>query len=169
MSNFGKQSQLRLKEAAPGWADALSLLALEAKASWGYPEDWVALWRNALRVTETYIQENRVRVLQADDQAVAFFAVTNEGVLEHLWVLPSYQKRGLGRQLLDQAKSLSPTPLLLLESDPFAEAFYLHEGAQRFGTMFRPWFGSTRELPILSLECNGGSQHSGENRPRCPS
>ena len=68
---------------------------------------------------------------------VAGFAALHEGWLEHLYIAPEHQERGLGSALLDVAMSRSPGGLQLY-------AFQRNERARRFyeGRGFlAEWFG----------------------------
>lgn len=52
------------------------------------------------------------------------------GTITELLVLPSYQKQGIGSQLLQLAKEHTPT-LLYFGAQPGVEAFYEKNGCQR--------------------------------------
>ena len=72
--------------------------------------------------------------------------------LEHLWVLPSAMRQGIGRALflhaIERAKALGAR-ILEIESDPNSEAFYHRMGAQRVGARITHFEGQSRELPRL--------------------
>jgi ribosomal protein S18 acetylase RimI-like enzyme len=82
------------------------------------------------------LKENKVWVVEMDQRPVAFLAM-REDFIDHLYVHPDYQNRGIGRALLDHARRLSPDHLWLytLQVNGTARAFYEKYGfvAQKFG------------------------------------
>src|SRR5689334_7613007 len=53
------------------------------------------------------LQENSVYVVEMDERPVAFMAM-RDAFIDHLYVHPDYQKRGIGRALLEYARKCSP-------------------------------------------------------------
>ena len=82
------------------------------------------------------LKENQVFVVEADRKPVAFMAMRAE-FIDHLYVHPEYQKRGIGKKLLDFARRLSPKHIWLytLQINANARAFYEKNGftAEKFG------------------------------------
>jgi ribosomal protein S18 acetylase RimI-like enzyme len=82
------------------------------------------------------LKENRVFVVEADEHPVAFMAMRDD-FIDHLYVHPDYQKRGIGKDLLDFARRLSPEHIWLytLQINLNARAFYEKNGftAEKFG------------------------------------
>lgn len=82
------------------------------------------------------LKENQVFVVEADRKPVAFMAMRAE-FIDHLYVHPEYQNRGIGKELLDFARRLSPEHIWLytLQINSNARAFYEKNGftAERFG------------------------------------
>ena len=82
------------------------------------------------------LMENSVYVVEMDEQPVAFMAL-REAFIDHLYVHPNYQKRGIGKALLDYARQCSPEHLWLytLQINVNACAFYEKNGfiAEKFG------------------------------------
>ena len=72
-----------------------------------YPWDLLLLADPAREVIETYIKVSKVYVLTSLDAAIGVIVLTplTEGVIEikNIAIAPSYQRRGLGRQLLEYA------------------------------------------------------------------
>lgn len=77
-----------------------------------------------------------------------------EGVLELLFVDPPAIGSGVGAALLRDV--LDRHPVLLIESDPDAEPFYLRFGAERIGTSVSSATG--RALPLLRIAAPGRRQ-----------
>jgi ribosomal protein S18 acetylase RimI-like enzyme len=82
------------------------------------------------------LKQNRVWVVEVDHRPVAFMAMENE-FIDQLYIHPDYQRRGIGRSLLDFARKQSPDHIWLytLQVNVNARAFYEKNGfvAERFG------------------------------------
>jgi ribosomal protein S18 acetylase RimI-like enzyme len=85
---------------------------------------------------EHILKENQVFVVEADHKPVAFMAMRDE-FIDHLYVHPEYQNRGIGKALLDHARQRSPEHVWLytLQINTNARAFYEKNGfrAEKFG------------------------------------
>ena len=79
---------------------------------------------------------NRVWVVEMDDRPVAFMAMNND-FIDHLYIHPDYQRRGIGTVLLQFARERSPDHLWLytLQINTNARAFYEKNGfvAEKLG------------------------------------
>lgn len=150
-----------LHRARPADAPFLTDVAHAAKRHWGYPEHWIAAWRDELTITAAAIREHTVFVARAADgpdaAILGFYVVSTAGasaVLEHLWVRPDVMGRGVGRALLAhglrEARTAGCT-VLRIDSDPNAEGFYLRAGARRVGEVPAPMDGRPRVLPRLEI------------------
>ena len=143
----------RVEEAAQ-----LTALALAGKRHWGYPAEWLALWRFDLTVTADYIRTQPVIVAEVEGAIVGFAGLLHaaEGdQLEHLWLRPDCIGQGLGRRLfagiIDQARPAGMTELQI-KSDPNAEGFYLKMGAVRTGEeVYELPGGIRRVVPLLKF------------------
>ena len=82
------------------------------------------------------LKNNQVWVVESGQQPVAFMAM-NKDFIDQLYIHPDYQRRGIGRALLDFARRLSPDHLWLytLQINVGARAFYEKNGfvAEKFG------------------------------------
>jgi GNAT superfamily N-acetyltransferase len=130
---------VRLRRPRDGEAVLLSDLAGRSKTHWPYAEDYKALVRRAVHITEADATAWPVVVAEIAGEIVGFSSVAEVGgdrMLDHLWVEPEYIGRGLGRILfreaLNDARSLGWNRLFIA-SDPYAEGFYLRMGARRVG------------------------------------
>ena len=136
-----------------GDAVILSDIAGAAKDHWGYPQSWLKMWQKELTVTPQYIAQHPVYVAIYDGSIAGFVALTvggREAEIDHLWVLPEYMGKGIGRHLLQRAlrhcASVGVEQLRVV-SDPNAKEFYL-----RLGAVYRGQVDSTpapRTLPVL--------------------
>lgn len=130
-----------IRPAAPHEASLLSDLALRSKAHWGYPPDFIAACRDALTVSTQHILENAVFVAQnADGKAAGFYLLIAQAegtaTLEMLFIAPEAMGQGCGRALFDHAVQVARAGgcrEIQIDSDPYAESFYLRMGAERIG------------------------------------
>ncbi len=82
------------------------------------------------------LKEDQVWVVEMDQRPVAFMAMRSD-FIDHLYVHPDCQQRGIGKALLEHARRLSPEHLWLytLQSNLNARAFYEKNGfiGEKFG------------------------------------
>ena len=85
--------------------------------------------------------ENQVFVVESAEVPAAFMAMRAE-FIDHLYVHPDFQNRGIGKMLLDYARQLSPGHVWLytLQINMNARAFYEKNGftAEKFGVSPAP-------------------------------
>lgn len=82
------------------------------------------------------LKNNQVWVVEVENHPVGFMAM-NKDFVDQLYIDPDYQRRGIGRLLLDFAREQSPEHLWLytLQVNVNARAFYEKHGfiAEKFG------------------------------------
>lgn len=87
------------------------------------------------------LPNNQVWVIESDRRPVAFMAMKDD-FIDHLYVHPDYQHRGIGKALLDHARQLSPDHLWLytLQINENARTFYEKNGfvPEKFGVSPSP-------------------------------
>lgn len=155
-----------IARAHPGDAVALTAIACAAKAHWGYPARWLEGWREGLSLTPPFIEGNDTFKAIRDGRIIGFHALREVAAtwrLEHLWVEPEWMGRGVGRALFQHAVTQAVARgarCLTIESDPHAEAFYRHMGAERVGILRREIEGRPRELPLLRLDLSRPARFS---------
>lgn len=150
---------ITIRRAQAGDAAALTEIAHAAKRHWGYPEAWIARWRDALTLTPAYIADHAVFVAAGaeDDRPRGFHALAMRGadaVLDHLWIAPEWMGRGLGRELLGHAVRTARelgAARLEIDSDPHAEEFYRRMGAVRIGEVRADVDEVRRVLPRMEI------------------
>jgi GNAT superfamily N-acetyltransferase len=136
-------------------------LAWSAKASWGYPRDWLELWRAELRYDERTLREQCVLVADLDGSVAGVCSFSCRGLdadLEGLWIDPALSRRGLGRALVQETlrrAARTGAMRLHVDAEPRAEGFYLRLGARRVGTV--PSRPPGRVLPQLVFELAPGA------------
>jgi len=137
MSATPRAEGFLIRGAYPSDAERLTEIARSAKASWGYPAEWLAAWEDELSFTPEFIAESPVFVAENAAGVVGVVAFVVEGdraSLEHFWIDPAEQRQGIGRALFEGAlKDAAEQGCRLVEvvSDPYALAFYERLGGRR--------------------------------------
>lgn len=136
-----------VRPARPDEADLLSAIARASKAHWGYSTEAMAAWRDGLTITRAAIERHPTFVCEDASRPIGFAQlVTSDGAwhLEHLWVLPDAIGHGAGRRLLRHAADHAAgngAARLHIDSEPYAEAFYVACGARRVAVLPAPLAG----------------------------
>jgi SAM-dependent methyltransferase len=149
------QPVLEIRPARSDEGPLLSRLALHAKAHWGYDEEFLEAARDALTIDAETIATSSIFVLERKGTAIGFHGLAGEppeGVLEWLFVEPHSIGRGYGRMLWEDALArarVAGFAELLIESDRFAEPFYLAMGAIKVGET--PSTVDGAPLPLLKI------------------
>jgi GNAT superfamily N-acetyltransferase len=137
-------------------AEALTDLAVRSKAHWGYDNVFLAASRPHLAVGADAIAGGRVFVLEGPTGVLGFHGFLGEppeGTLEWLFVEEGEMERGYGRRLWQDALQRAGAAgfqRLVIESDRFAEPFYVAMGATRFDERPSPVDGAP--LPLLDVK-----------------
>ncbi|MDQ3344679.1 MAG: GNAT family N-acetyltransferase [Chloroflexota bacterium] len=147
----------RIRRARPDEADALSALAFRSKAHWDYGADFLALWREEMRLHPDEIAQHEVWVAESSGGVpVGYHRVLagDPAELEDLWVEPDALGAGVGRGLFEHAVNVAVglgASALEIVSDPHAVGFYERMGAVVIGevpSMLVPG----RTLPRMRLD-----------------
>jgi N-acetylglutamate synthase-like GNAT family acetyltransferase len=152
---------MQLRAARPDEADFISDLAVRSKAHWGYDDDFLAGSRIQLAVKPDEVVRRRVTVAERDGVVVGFYALEGDppvGVLDLMFVDPGHLRAGVGRLLFAHvvatARDVGLTAFTI-DSDPFAEDFYLAMGAIRTGEA-QSAVRVGRKLPRLTFTVASG-------------
>lgn len=135
---------VRLGPALPGQAPELSRIARAAKAALGYAPELLRAWHAELLIDAETIRRHQVRVAWCGEAIVGFFCLSCSGAearIEHLWVDPCHQRRGIGAALLEEAVRLAAergAAAVEADAEPSAEAFYRLQGFERVTTLAAP-------------------------------
>ncbi|PEY32207.1 GNAT family N-acetyltransferase [Bacillus cereus] len=134
----------------------LSKIALESKATWGYSEEFILACKEDLTITEEYIKNNDVYVLEKQGVKIGFFSFQckEQIVLDFLYLHPDYKGKGYGKVLwkgvVEKAVELGMKSFTI-DSDPNAKGYYIKMGAKLIGetpsTVFK-----NRTLPLLQYD-----------------
>ncbi|MDO5114959.1 MAG: GNAT family N-acetyltransferase [Synergistaceae bacterium] len=150
---------VRIRSAQPEEAEELTDIAWSSKAYWDYPVDVMNRFRGLLTIEQDFIEDNPTYLIEHEDtgEKVGFYALEKRDGrlwLRHLWILPDEIGSGLGGKLFLHACEIAETmgaDELYIISDPNAEEFYLHMGAERIGE--EPAEGmSERMQPVLRMK-----------------
>ncbi|MEQ9570028.1 MAG: GNAT family N-acetyltransferase [Longimicrobiales bacterium] len=142
----------RLDEAA-----RLDEIARTAKASWGYPPEWIERWADELRVDPRALAADEVFVAEVGGECVGWTSLATTALgpeIAHLWVAPDAQGRGVGRALLDAVLREAARRgwlALRVESDPHAVGFYEAMGGRVVDRVAAHLDGVERWLPVLEM------------------
>jgi GNAT superfamily N-acetyltransferase len=130
---------LTIRGPKPGEAQALTDLALRAKASWGYDAAFMAACRDELTVTAQRLIDWTFWVAEQGGAPVGIIALSHEGdvaELEDFFVDPAAHGHGVGTALMVallaacRAKALTK---VMVAADPNAEAIYQRLGYRTVG------------------------------------
>lgn len=146
-----------IRRALPAEATALSELALQSKAHWGYDASFLEKCKQELTLSEADLAAHEAYVLTRADTLLGFYVLERLDVrrlkLSFLFVRPSCIGQGHGRALIEHAKRTAAelgARTMVIASDPDAERFYLTAGARRVGVRASSSI-SGRLLPLLEL------------------
>jgi GNAT superfamily N-acetyltransferase len=140
-------------------ARLLSDLALRSKAYWGYSPEFIEQCREELSYSEEQLHAEHMRffVIESAQRVAGFYALkqlsATEIELEAMFIEPACIGRGLGRLLIEHAKSVASAMgarQLIIQSDPYAESFYVAAGGVVTGTRESASIPG-RYLPTLAI------------------
>jgi GNAT superfamily N-acetyltransferase len=140
-------------------AEELSELAFRSKCYWGYDQEFMESCRDDLTYTPAKIasRDYNFQVYENDARVVALYALhhiqTGVAELEAFFVDPPYIGNGIGTRLLEHAKltaNAQGVNRLIIQSDPYAQEFYLLMGARAIGSRESDSIPG-RYLPLFEL------------------
>lgn len=146
-----------IRRACPDEAAYLSDLALRSKAHWGYDAAFIAACRDDLTLAADEVAATAVYVLAAGEIIQGFYQLregAGEAELASLFIEPRAIGGGVGKRLWRHAATLACAQgfaALTVQSDPYAEGFYLAMGMSRSGATPSTVFPG-RLLPQLRLD-----------------
>ena len=151
-----------IRAARPDDVPGLSDLAFRSKAHWGYDAQFMDACREELAVPLAALASDVIRLVEVDGEPAAFYHLCETGTpaeleVEALFVVPECIGTGLGQLLWDdleiEAAKRSATRLVV-QSDPYAEGFYLKMGMVRIGERASDSIPG-RTLPLLEKRIPG--------------
>ena len=155
MDSESSDEQTQVRPATEGDALFLTELALRSKGYWEYDREFLLDCRADLTITPEFVCSNVVFVIEEKGTIVGFYSLERRASadveLVHLFVEPQAIGSGYGKQLMRHAAETARGlgfQVMIIKSDPYAEAFYKSMGAIRIGEI-----ASTvrfeRMLPLL--------------------
>ena len=163
MTTLGWEGAATVRDAIPADATVATRIAKAAKASWGYPQDWLAEWDPHLTISPSDLEWHDGFMAGLGSREVGVALLTRTGnifELAHLWVLPDAQGAGVGSRLVEAVRNRAAergATALRIESDPNAVSFYERMGARVVGTVQAPVCGQDRTLPVMALQIRRGA------------
>lgn len=158
-----KENHIRIVRAVPVQSARLSQIATSAKSYWGYPAQWIELWRDQLTISPSFIEQHETWAAEVDGTVLGFYALTGEPPclqLEHMWVMPVAIRQGIGTALWTHAMARAGAlgaEIVEIEADPNAEGFYTRMGASTVGEVGYVLEGQRRSLPLLQIQIESGN------------
>ena len=149
---------MKIEKANSDDYEILTEITKLSKAFWGYSEEQMAQWNDALTITNEYIQTNFTYKLIKENQVIGYYSyfITESTTvkLDNLFVLPTYIGKGLGNYLmndfLNRIKENRDIKKVILDADPNAENFYKKFGFITIGKIETSI--ENRFLPIMELK-----------------
>lgn len=140
-------------------AEELSELAFRSKRYWGYNREFMESCKDDLTYTPDMIASRNYdfHVYEEHARVVAFYALhylqPDVAELEAFFVDPRRIGSGIGRRLTEHAKMTATgrdAKKIIIQSDPYAQAFYLSMGARAIGSRESEYIPG-RHLPLFEL------------------
>ncbi len=144
---------LTFRSAVPEDLFTLNYISRASKQHWGYPDEWIEHWRQALEVTEVDIRKGRVVVAQRTDTIVGFSKILEnreQYEIDHLFIHPDHIGKGYGRQLLATVLEACGDSEVIVVSDPNSERFYQKMGFVTYDQVES--YPPGRYLPVMRLD-----------------
>lgn len=135
---------------------ALTALAMRSKAHWGYDPAFLERARADLTVDPRAVARGDAFVAERSGNVAGFYWLDDAREapeLMALFVEPPMIGTGVGRALLAHALAQAASRggrRLIIQSDPFAEGFYLAMGAVRVGSKASA-VDASRMLPLMEV------------------
>ncbi|MCC5809653.1 MAG: GNAT family N-acetyltransferase [Ectothiorhodospiraceae bacterium] len=133
---------ITLRSAQAGESGLLSELACRSKAYWGYSREFMEACRKELSESESGLfgPSRYCTVAEFNGTVVGYYALQSlapdECELEALFVEPRHIGQGIGRALIEHAKSRARrngARFMVIQADPNAVKFYLAAGGVQVG------------------------------------
>lgn len=137
--------------------EILTEITKKSKAFWGYSEEQMMQWNDALTITQEYIQTNFAYKQTKENQVIGYYSYFNSETaiikLDNLFVLPEYIGKEFGNHLmqdfLNRIKENHDIKKVTLDADPNVEKFYQKFGFKTIGQLETSI--KNRFLPIMEL------------------
>lgn len=128
-----------IRQAKTTESKLLSDFTVTSKAVWGYDKDFLEKCRPHLIVSEEYISNWPVKVLEEEGKVLGYFSlktIDGENRLDNLWISPEHIRQGHGSTLFNEAVSTAKElnwDYFRIATDKYAEKFYERLGFKNIG------------------------------------
>jgi GNAT superfamily N-acetyltransferase len=146
-----------IRRAKPFDAGELTTLALLSKAYWGYPKEWLDLWRDELEISPKIIEQSIAFVVIYHGKIVGFwcrsFIESRYRTPGYLFIHPEHMRKGIARRLWLVVKKeaiAKGIKAFTIEADPHAVPFYLEIGGQKIGEIESQVIPG-RKIPLIKF------------------
>lgn len=146
---------MKIRPAVETEATLLTELALRSKSHWGYDREFLEACRAELTIEREHVASRPTCVLEEQGRLLGFYSLEKQAAgdveLVHLFVEPDAIGTGYGKLLWTHAVETARQHgfhEMIINSDPFAEAFYRAMGARRVGESAST-IRAGRVLPVL--------------------
>jgi len=150
-------------------SESLTNISFKSKGYWDYPKQFFEVWQNELIITQKYIDENEIFVLEENGSPIAFYSIIelkneieisgikiNKGYwLDHMFVIPEFIGSGFGKKMFEHLKNYCRNNNIIdlgILADPNAKSFY-----EKMGCDYQREYPSTiknRTTPFLKFRVN---------------
>ncbi len=132
--------------------ETLNTISVKSKAYWGYPESWIEKWLDELTLDEHKFSNQNILVVENENRLIGYSSIVENSEnyeILHLWILPAYIGKGLGKKLLEKTirKFVIKDKEIIVEADPNAEPFYQSQGFVTYDRVES--FPKGRFLPLM--------------------
>ena len=127
----------------------LTELSFAFKRYWSYPDQYYTVWQSELTITGSYLEQNAVYLVEDKGTIIGFYSLMllekdqvlsvqtlDRGYwLDHMFVLPEYIGKGLGRKLFSHLCSIciaGGIASFKLLADPYAMGFLRKDGLRLY-------------------------------------
>lgn len=148
----------KIRRAVPDEAELLSELAFRSKSYWGYSKDFMEFFRAELTYTTDDIVNEHFFIAFDNSDPLGFYGLNKlteyEFELEALFVEPDFIGKGVGRALMNHAKTTAKElggKKITILGDPNAQSFYQRSGGQYIGNRESDSIPG-RFLPLFLIE-----------------
>lgn len=130
---------INIRPAKQKEAEILTDIASKSEVYWGYDEEYMQNFTSIYKVTDEFIRDNTVYVIEENSLIVGFYGVItdkDEASLEYFYITPECIGKGYGKamwkHLIYVVGKMGMNKINLVTS-PQAKDFYIKMGAQLIG------------------------------------
>lgn len=133
------KDELSIRAAQVRDEDALRRIAFNSEAHWGYSEEFMKIFDENYNITETFLKNNPVYVIECSEEVIGFWGMettTERFELEYFYIAEEHLRKGFGRVLWNNLLlwcTSNKVQEFNFVTSPQAVQFYLKSGAIKTG------------------------------------